>query len=138
MAVRVAEEACKQSVSGPGTCRCWDDDESQEPWEDPDVSKRRDDGSFLDSLRHPGDDEKVDSEQELRGNSQEIGLEDTVADVPQDERQVSVWRGRRDVCRESDKVKWPLLPVFDCKPQPFRADCLSTKNILEHGAVAES
>lgn len=131
MAVGVAQQTGEQRVSDPGARVCLQGDQRYEPGEDPDVGQGRYDGPFLESLRHPRDDEEVDREQELRGDSQQIGFEDGETNTAENEGEVGA-RGRRwNISRETDEVERPLLPVLDGLPQEAWTNSLSV-DMSEH------
>lgn len=75
-------------------------DEGDEPGEDPNIGEAGDDGAFLEFLGKPGDDEELDGIEELRGDGEEVGLEDGEAEFAQDVGEVGCWWGRWDVLEE--------------------------------------
>ena len=66
----------------------------------------------------------MDGEEELRGDGEEIGLEDRESELAKVEREVGVDRGRRDVSHESNDVQWPEIVILQALPEPDWADGL--------------
>lgn len=127
VAVWVAQKTRDKSVSHPGGHVGGKDNKGENPGEDPNVGEGREHASFLDALRDPCDDEEVDGIEELRGDGEEIGLEDGETDLAQDVGQVGVEGRRRDVNHEADDVERPLLPVLDGPPESGEVDGLSAR-----------
>lgn len=84
MAVRVGEKAAQESISNPGVCTAGQCDKSDEPGEDPDVRETGHNGSFLELGRDPRKNKKLYGVEELRWDSEQIGLENREPEFAED------------------------------------------------------
>ena len=78
-----------------------------------------------------------DSKHELGWNCQQVCLESREAHLTEDERQVVLWRLRRDVGGQADQVQWPQVVVLEAFPKAVPCDCLAVVHVTLTGVVSE-
>ena len=70
-------------------------------------------------------------------NCQQVCLESREAHLTEDERQVVLWRLRRDVGGQADQVQWPQVVVLEAFPKAVPCDCLAVVHVTLTGVVSE-
>lgn len=137
MAVGVREQSTEKGIAYPRIGAGGKGDKGDQPWEDPEVTHTRDDGSFFELLRNPCENEQLDCKEELRRNQQHIGLKSAEPQLTQDVREVGVRGRRRDVRHKTDEVQRPLFPIGDRLPQKFWANTRSVVHVSFGWVVAQ-
>jgi hypothetical protein len=79
----------------------------------------------------------LNAKEELRGDSQQVGIKGAESHLSQDEREIVLWRTGWDVGRESQEVKWPKIVVTNCFPKSLEVHSLTIVHVAFRRIISQ-